>query len=73
MSFVQYSSRSAFPTAGSHAVGPSFLHPHLNASWYLTLRRSRKGMSMAAFNPFALGVHAKVNENKAAAEMNKST
>jgi hypothetical protein len=30
-------------------------------------------MSMAAFNPFALGVHVKVNEKKAATEMKKST
>jgi hypothetical protein len=33
--------------------------------------RSRKGLSIAEFNPVVLSIHLRINEKKAAKEMNK--
>jgi hypothetical protein len=38
----------------------------------LTIGRSRKGLSMAAFNPVVLGVHMRINEKAVAAEVKKT-
>jgi hypothetical protein len=37
----------------------------------LIKNRSRKGLSMAAFNPIVLGVHMRINEKAAAADAKK--